>query len=258
MAEEASEIKCVLQASALRSTIKLVFSIFLFFERDFIMIDLKRTFYTWSDTQPLVIGEEVSEEGQGLVGVLEGGVEKVKPAVGEADEKVVGFAMFRQLDFSTAAVVEDHVIPTAAPYVVELGKNNLMAGQIRVEGASPDSVDLDNGTLTFLVGNKGKTIRVYYRYKLTVAEAKMTFYEAPTNMPDPNFFSQVGVGKGKGRLFTMFYDQAVDWTDAVPGLGAKGLISNVEPSSLITAIPNGRVVSIPTPTDPYLGIEFLV
>jgi len=227
------------------------------------MIDIKRTFYTWSDTQPVATGKTVSEEGQGLVAVMEGGVEKVMPSAGLAGEVFVGFAMFRQKTFSTAAVVEDHIVPTAVPYVVELGKQNLILGQVRAINIAtglpvvPASSDLAKGTLTFTVAESGLSIRVYYRYDLTVAESIQQFYEAPINHPDPNFFSQVGVGKGKGRVFTMYYDQAIDWSVAaiVPALANKGMITvgGVGPE-----IPNARVVQVPSPTDPYLGIEFLV
>jgi hypothetical protein len=245
------------------------------------MIDIKRTFYTWSDTQQVATGKTVSEEGQGLVAVMEGGVEKVMPSEAGVGEKFVGFAMFRQKTFATAAVVEDHIIPTAAPFVVELGKQHLIAGQVRVlnvvaggdftPAAAPPAVaageflvDLVHGTITFNgPADAGKTIRVFYRYDLTVAESIQQFYEAPTNHPDPNFFSQVGVGKGKGRVYTMFYDQSIDWAAAtvVPGLlGAaltKGMITDGSGGG-VTLIPNARVVNVPSPTDPYLGIEFLV
>lgn len=234
------------------------------------MIDIKRTFYTWSDTQPVATGKTVNEEGQGLVAVMEGGVEKVMPYEANATGKIVGFAMFRQLTFGTAALVEDHIIPTAAPFTVELGKQNLILGQIRVQdvvanadfasphvGAGTYDVDTTHGILTCDVGDAGKTIRVYYRYSLTVTDAILQFYQAPTNMPDPNFFSQVGVGKGKGRVFTMYYDQSVDWSlgTVVPALGLNGIIANTGPGPVI---PNGRVVQVPSPTDPYLGIEFLL
>lgn len=238
------------------------------------MIDIKRTFYTWSDTQPVATGKTVSEEGQGLVAVMEGGVEKVKPSEGLAGEKVVGFAMFRQKTFATAAVVEDHIVPTAAPYVVELGKQHILLGQIRVldvvagtdlaVAVAPPVIaageflaDLAHGTVSFNVAESGKTVRVFYRYELTVAEALQQFYEAPTNHPDPNFFSQVGVGKGKGRVFTMFYDQSVNWADAtvVPALADKGMICD---GGVGPVVPNARVVQVPSPSDPFLGIEFLV
>lgn len=239
------------------------------------MIDIKRTFYTWSDTQPVATGKTVGEEGQGLVAVMEGGVEKVKPSEGLAGEVFVGFAMFRQKTFSTAAVVEDHIIPTAAPFVIELGKQHLIAGQVRVQNmvapgdftpaVAPPAVaageflaDTVHGTIEFNgAADAGKTVRVYYRYDLTVAEAIQQYYEAPTNQPDPNFFSQVGVGKGKGRVFTMFYDQAIDWSGAAvaPYLADKGMITD---GGVGPKIPNARVVQVPSPTDPYLGIEFLV
>lgn len=246
------------------------------------MIDIKRTFYTWSDTQPVAVGQTVGEEGQGLVAVMQNGVEAVQPSQGLADEKIVGFAMFRQLTFGTAALVESHIIPTAAPFTVELGKTNLIAGQIRVYSpvdaidftpvAPPPaaggtySVDLTTGTLTFAGAfDGGKTVTVYYRYNLTVADSILQFYQAPTNMPDPNFFSQVGVGKGKGRVFTMYYDQSVDWSspavvpalgaDPVPAAGKGGMIVN---GGVGPHIPNARVVNVPSPADPYLGVEFLL
>ena len=238
------------------------------------MIDIKRTFYTWSDTQPVAIGKTVSEEGQGLVAVLEGGVEKVKPSAGAAGEKVVGFSMFRQKTFATSAFVEDKIIPTAGPFEVELSNTNLIVGQLRaysfsdaadflvVAGPAPLAgqvvVDSVHGKLLFNgPADGGKTIRVYYRYTLTVPQALLHYYEAPTNMPDPNFFAQVGVGKGKGRVFSMYYDMSVAWDGAgvVPHFGADGKIVD---GGVGPEIPNARVVSIPTPVDPYLGIEFLI
>ena len=239
------------------------------------MIDIKRTFYTWSDTQPVATGKTVDEEGQGLVAVMEGGVEKVMPSEAGVDEKVVGFAMFRQKTFSNAAVVEDHIVPTATPFVVELGKQHLLIGQIRVldvvagtdlaPAAAPPAVaageflvDRAHGTVTFNgVSEAGKTVRVFYRYELTVAEALQQFYEAPTNHPDPNFFSQVGVGKGKGRVFTMYYDQGADWSLATGvKLGLNGILEDQTGAG--PSVPNARVVQVPSPSDPYLGVEFLL
>jgi len=242
------------------------------------MIDIKRTFYTWSDTQPVATGKTVTEEGQGLVAVMEGGVEKVKPAEAGVGEVCVGFAMFRQLTFGTAAVVEDHIIPTAAPFVVELGKQNLITGQVRAyspadvadfaPAAAPPAVaagevlvDLAHGTAEFNgAADGGKTVRVFYRYDLTVAESMQQFYQAPTNMPDPNFFSQVGVGKGKGRVFTMYYDQSVDWANpaVVPALAGAPTPGMLCDGGAGPVVPNARVVQVPSPVDPYLGIEFLL
>jgi hypothetical protein len=244
------------------------------------MIDIKRTFYTWSDTEPVATGMTVSEEGQGLVRVMQNGIEAVMPSQGVQGEVFVGFAMFRQLTFGTAALVEQQIIPTAAPFTVELTKQNLIADQFRIYSPS-DAIDLTpglavapgvyvmdivHGTISFNGATEGgKTILIYYRYNLTVAESILQFYQAPTNMPDPNFFNQVGVGKGKGRLYTMFYDQSVDWSQpnvvvaltgsALPGSTTNGMLTN---GGAGPEVPNARVVNVPSPTDPYLGIEFLV
>jgi hypothetical protein len=62
------------------------------------------------------------------------------------------------------------------------------------------------------------------------------------------------VGKGKGRIYTAYYNMAIDWSGAVtPTAGADGIITTGG-----TAIPGVRVVSVPTSTNPYLGLEFLV
>jgi len=218
------------------------------------MSDIKRTFYTWTDTQPIATGEQVTDETQALVAVLENGVEKVKPATGVlGQETFVGFALFRQKSFTTAPAVEDHVVPTAGVLTVDLAKNNLVHLQIRVVGAVPTNVDEINGILTFGAVAAGVAITVFYRYKLTVEEAQRQFYEAVTNYPDPNYFMSVGVGKGKGRVFTLLYDQTVDWSTVanVPSAIAGGVIGVGG-----TVIPNARVVSVPNPLDPYLGVEF--
>lgn len=228
-------------------------------------VDIKRTFYTWSDTLPLAAGETVSEEGQALEAVLEDGIEKVKPASGSGT--VAGFALYRQKVFSTDAAVEAPKVPAVGLHQVELSKGNLIDGQIRVviegsaltvvtsgtPGAGEVLVDLTHGKLTFHSGAAGKIATVTYRHNLTVAEAIAKFGEAAANHPDANLFVQVGVGKGKGRLFTLNYDASVDWASATPTAIAGGMIGHCG-----AAIPNARVVHVPSASDPYLGIEFLL
>ena len=63
------------------------------------MIDIKRTFYTWSDTQPVATGKTVNEEGQGLVAVMEGGVEKVMPYEANATGENRWFRNVSSVDF---------------------------------------------------------------------------------------------------------------------------------------------------------------
>ena len=237
------------------------------------MIDLKRTWYMHVDVCPLAAGAPVAEEGCGLIAVLQDGVEKVLPSAGAGGEKVVGFAVFRQKDVTTRPIVMNATIPSAGPFVVELDHQNLVGGSLRVYspadagdflvvGGAPLAgqvqPDLVHGTLTFNgVGDGGKAVVVYYKYQLTLAESKLLFYEAPTNYPDPNYFSTVGVGKGKGRLFTAYFDTSKDYSLATAiKLDAGGMLT--DQSGAGTAVPNARVVSLPTVSDPTLGIEFLL
>lgn len=227
-------------------------------------VDIKRTFYTWSDTLPLAAGATIAEEGQVLEAVLEDGVEKVKPHDGSGP--VAGFALYRQKVFSTDAKVDVMAVPSSGPLVIELSKGSIIDGQIRVvvDGSALDVVsgtpsagevkaDLAAGKLTFHSGAAGKMATITYRHDLTVAEAVAKYHEAPTNHPDANLFAQVGVGKGKGRVYTLQYDASVDWSSAAPTAVAGGMIGAGG-----AAIPGARVVHVPSAADPYLGIEFLV
>ena len=234
-------------------------------------IDLKRTFFTWSDTQPIAIGALVAEEGSGLVRVLEDGIEKVKPSAGVAGEIVVGFAVFRQKTYGTDALVDTGTVPLAAPFTIQLEQNNLVTGQFRVvdsagvlftavlvaPAAGQVQIDWTTGLMTFNTADQGKVITATYRYNLTVAEAITKFHSDTPNHPDANLFSQVGVGKGKGRVFTNFYDASQDYAAVAPilTLGAGGMITV---GALGPVIPGARVVQVPSANDPYLGIEFLV
>ena len=226
-------------------------------------VDIKRTFYGWTDTQMIASGESVTVEGQGLVAVMEDNVEKVKPSTASSREPFVGFARFRQLSFGIGAKVEDIVVPSASPYTVELAKNNLIDGQLLVPGftvvttasvSGQVSVDNAAGVLTFVAADAGTAIvGVTYRWNMTVLEAKTTMYEAPVNYPDPNLAGNVGVGKGKSRIYTVHYDAAADWSTGTLKLTANGMVTMGGSGPVI---PGARVVQFPTSADPFLAIEF--
>lgn len=227
-------------------------------------VDLKKTWFSHTDVCPLTVGATVSEEGCGLVAVLEDGIEKVRCPVLPADAaaKVAGFGVFRQKDFTVRPIVQSVVVPTAMPYTVQLDHQNIVPGQIRCydeTAAAPviPVVDPVHGVLTFLVGAAGHTVTVTYKYNMTMAEAKMLYQEAPTNYPDPNYFSTVGVGKGKGRVFTTFFDAAVDFSAATAiKLATGGMITDQTGAG--PEVVGARVVQLPTATDPVLGLEFVL
>ena len=240
-------------------------------------IDLKRTHSYRTDSIPLAVGATVSEEGQGLISVLVGGVEHVLPSAGAGGETFAGFASFRQLNYSTAPNVELLTVPAAAPYTIQLQFNNLLAGQVRVydvlnavdllvvggiPAAGQVNVNVTTGLLTFNAAEGGLLMKIYYRWNLTVYQAQTYYYQAATNYPDPNFFGQVGVMKGKGRLHTSYYDQSIDWSAVAPGtitLGAAGILTVGGAGPLV---PNAYVVKAPdvgvtvTSSAQFLGIEY--
>ena len=242
-------------------------------------IDLKRTYQERVDSTPLAVGSAVNEEGQGMVAVLVAGKECVMPSAGLAGETFAGFASFRQLSYSTAPFVENVTVPGAGPFEVQLQYNNIVAGQIRVydvttsteltmqtlplPAAGSVQVDYTSGKLTFNTTEQGDAMRVFYRWNLTVYQAQALFYQAVTNYPDPNYFGQVGVMKGKGRLYTSYYDAAIDWSLVAAGtiqLGANGILTVGGAGPLV---PGGRVVYAPavgvspTASAQMLGIEWI-
>lgn len=235
-------------------------------------MDIKRSWFSHVDVQPQAMGSSVSEEGQGLVAVLEDGVEKVMPATGAPGEVFAGFATFRQRDYTTRAMVEELSVPASSPYTVELAATSLISGQIRVYdvaaaadltvvGGAPAAgqvqVNLTTGVLTFNVAEAGKAMVAYYRHNLTLAQSRALYYDVPTNYPDANLFGTVGVGKGKGRIYVGTYDQSIDWSSVAAGsisLGADGILT-VGAGALV---PGARVVKVPGPGagQATLGIEF--
>jgi len=242
------------------------------------MIDWKRTYYERADATPIALGSTVSKVGQGLVSVLVGGEEHVKPATGGGGETFAGFALFRQLSYSTAPQVQSVVVPGSAPYEVDLKFNNLIAGQLRVYdvlnatdlaivGAPPVAGEVQPdyvaGKLTFNAAEAGLEMTVYYRWNLTVAQAETLFYQAPTNYPEPNYFGQVNVMKGKGRLYTGDYDASLDWSTVAAGtitLGADGILTVGGAGPLV---PGARVIHAPAvgvspvASSQMLGIEWI-
>ena len=234
-------------------------------------MDIKRSWFGDTTTNEIATGSAVSEEGQLLQAVLEDGVEKILPATAVGGETIVGFARFRQADHTSRPFIESDTVPASAPYTLETRFNNLVVGQVRVYDAT-NAVDLTvvvgapaagevqvvhaTGALAFNVAEAGVDLVIYYRHNLSLQQALFFYYEAPTNYPDPNFFTQVGVGKGKGQIFTYHYDAAQDYSvNPVLKAGADGIVTVGGAGS---AIPGARVISVPTEADPALGIEFLV
>jgi hypothetical protein len=238
--------------------------------------DLKRSHFSIVLEKPVQAGSVITEEGVLLQSVLDAatGAEAVIPATNDASLLIAGFAIRDNADNATTSEVESVTVPSTAPYEVQLRNNNLVSGDgtgstaqlTAMDGSTKmDNIDVgaavsgdvnvnvSTGLLAFHSDEAGKTIVVIYRYNLTVAEARLKFYQRNINNEASTLFSQVGVGHGVGEIFTDQFDAAVDWS-AAPGTihsGDAGILTGSGGTAL-----DARVVSVPNVNNPLLGVAF--
>jgi hypothetical protein len=241
--------------------------------------DLKRSHFSVILERAVATGETITEEGQLLIATLDAstGTEVVQEAAGGASEIVCGWAIRDNADNSTTSVVENGTIPATGTLTIQLSNNNLVAStpgdgstsQMRVvasstgaltlvDAASPASGQCANepatGLLTFHGDEAGQTVVVTYRYNLTVAEARLSFFQRNINNEAGALFGQVGCGHGHGEIYTDMFDATVDWSAAgvIPESAAGGTVSSGGSGASIDA----RVISVPNVNNPLLGLAF--
>lgn len=238
--------------------------------------NLTKTHYSLSLQKNVAAGSVVDREGVLLQAVLEGGEEVVKKADASASTlKLVGFAISDNETIGVIPVVEDAVVPAApGPYTVQLAHTSLV-------GTAPDSSvrvynvtgaadlteentgtpaateffpDVATGLLTFNVAQAGISIRVFYRANLTVAASRQRFFQRNINNDAGAIFNTLVVGGGVGEIYTAEYDTNIDWSAGGAILsGADGILTVGGAGS---ALPGGRVIHVPDPDGPYLGVAF--
>ncbi len=239
--------------------------------------DLKRSHFSIILERAVTDAEVVTEEGVVLQAVIDPatGTETVQ-VCGGASEIIAGFAIRDNADNSTTSVVEEATIPASGDLEIQLSNNNLVAstpgdgssssmrvvasttGNLTlVDAASPASGQVGNepvtGLLTFHDDEKGQDVVITYRYNLTVAEARQTFYQRNINNEAGALFGQVGVGHGHGEIYTDQFDATKDYSsdaDAIHGI-AGGLISTTGGTAI-----DARVISLPNVNNPLLGLAF--
>lgn len=241
--------------------------------------DLKLSHFSLNLQKDVASGQVVDREGVVLRSVLEAGAEKVQKADGSASTySIAGFAISDNETIGIIPVVEDFTIPAApGPYTVQLAHTSIVGtvpnSSIRVmevggsdwtESATAPSTTqfqpvVTTGVITFAAADAGKSVRVWYRANLTVAEARLRYFQRNINNDAGAIFNTVVVGSGTGEIFTAEYDTNVDWSTAKPG--STGVITSGADGILTiggsgTAIPGAKVVHVPDIDQPYLGIAF--
>lgn len=241
--------------------------------------DLKLSHFSMSLQKYVSAGNTVDREGVVLRSVLEAGEERVQKADGSAATyQIAGFAISDNETIGIIPAVEDFTIPAApGPYTVQLAHTSLVGtapnSSVRVNNitAAADMTEVagapaatqfqpnvTTGVLTFNSAEAGNSIRVWYRANLTVAEARLRFFQRNVNNEAGAIFNTVVVGGGSGEIYTAEYDTNVDWTTAYPGAnpiltGPDGILT-IGGSG--TAIPGAKVIHVPNVDNPYLGIAF--
>lgn len=240
-------------------------------------IDWKRTRFEVTLEERLASGASVVEEGTLLARIAESNVKKVKPAVADDKRNMLdGFALLDTESNSTRPNIEVVTIPSSSPFTVLAAKTNLVSiAFIRVKPATGDdftnvganpaatqyAVDIATGIFTFASADAGKSITLYYRYNLTVEEARRLYYQRSVNNEANAFLAQLSVGKGHLVLFTSMFDtghQTNNWAignrvkSAANGILAPGSLAA---DALAITDVDAIVISIPTVDDPWLGVE---
>lgn len=243
--------------------------------------DLKLSHFSLSLQKDVATGQTVDREGVVLRSVLENGEERVQKADGTAATyAVAGFAISDNETIGIIPVVEDLTVPAVpGPYTVQLAHTSLVGSPatssvrvLDVAGAAdlteeatgtPSSGEfypaVTTGILTFHSDEAGKAIRVWYRANLTVAEARLRFFQRNINNDAGAVFNTVVVGTGTGEIYTAEYDTNVDWATAFPA-GAVPILTGADGILTIggsgTEIPGAKVIHVPDIDQPYLGIAF--
>jgi hypothetical protein len=242
--------------------------------------DLKYSHFSLSLQKDVATGQTVDREGVCLRSVLEAGEEKVQKAdAAAATYAIAGFAISDNETIGIIPVVEEFTIPAApGPYTVQLAHASLVGtapnSSVRVYNVtgSADMTEVagapaatqfqpavTTGVLTFNVAQAGNSIRVWYRANLTVAEARLRYFQRNINNDAGAIFNTVVVGGGTGEIYTAEYDTNVDWSTAIPGganpikTGADGILTI---GGAGTDIPGGKVIHVPDVDQPYLGLAF--
>lgn len=232
--------------------------------------DLKRSTFSIVRERELAAGVSVMAEGLVLVHKLENGVGKAALPTPAASEIVIGFSITDQDDNAEKAAAESHVVPgNPGPYTVSLNQalpvgpvantrvHSLTSGLDMVAGVD---YTMAGNVLTFLAAHAGESVVVYYRYSLTVAQARQVYFQRNINRAASGFFGQLGYGCGQGEIYLDDYDSSKDYSSFAPGEGllvlASGLVSKGAVAGALHL--SAHVIHVPSVDSPSLGLEYTI
>jgi len=232
------------------------------------MFDLNRSYF--NDIKERAVAPApalpIEEEGTALIYVSDGaGGIAVTPSAGVAAEEFAGFAITDALKYLTEVVVEEVVVPAAAPFTLNLKHQNIITTEVYVYDVTaavamtplnppgPGQYWLTSaGVLAFNLADAGHTVTVQYRYNLTFAEIIEKYHERSINNRAQDYFSTVSVGCMEGEIFTSMFDASQAYT--APGdifLGAAGKLTSAGGGTKV-----GTCTQVPSTANGLLGVKF--
>lgn len=178
------------------------------------------------------------------------------------------------LKFNNLAV-SDRFTPLVEAYVYIVATGLEIAVVAPAPGNGQCSINGTTGVITFAALQAGGALPmagvvfgIRYRWNMTVAQSLAICKSSPVGRSSEGLYNKIVVGRGHGcRCFTTQYDADAIWTLGMqtgatnsPCLGVNGLwstITNTTGGPLVgpgTAF--GRVISLPSLNDPYVGFEY--
>lgn len=192
-------------------------------------------------------------------------------------ERACGLSLQSRITANTFVDVRNYTVPAApGPYAIQLPHANLvLAGaalaeayvwdntagsvitvvaHIAVPAPGGGNVDIDpvTGLMTFDVAEAEHNITITYRWNLTAIERDLILRQSHVNRGAEDQFGLMTVGYGNCLVYTSMYECDQAYTvGAQLTLGDNGLFT-------LGGVTNfGIVVSVPSPGDPYLGVEYI-
>jgi hypothetical protein len=239
-------------------------------------VDFTRSRFEWKRQFQVSPTANIVEEGSLLQRIISpAGIDEVVTlgSIG-AGHRVAGISLQSRITATTFTAVEDIVVPRITPFTVQLAHTTLAnaggfgeatfwdydltppATLVAIAGAPVSNTSVTtpiNGLLVFHADQARQHIRATYRYVLTSIERDELLRQSHVNRGAEDQFGLMTVAVGHCVIYTtMYLATTIYAVGDVVTMDDGGLVSKVGASTNV-----GTVISLPTPSDPYLGVEYI-
>jgi hypothetical protein len=249
--------------------------------------DMTRSLIGRCEEYELVTGTNLVEESQLMVagGTTTQQATTSVTGAGFGDAVPLGFALNGKILATTFTNYEVGTVPAApGPYTYTLDHSNLVTNTytaladayvwdttggvvLQVAGAAVAATSVTlavaTGIITFAAADAGHSFWVRYRWTLTTAESREILRQSPIGRGSESTFDKVVIAREHCIVYTTMYDADAGWVlnqqlgtavNGNPVTGAGGVLTIFDNNAVGTCF--GRVVSLPSANDPYLGVEY--